>query len=240
MRNFTLFFNRRHTLKALAALLFLCLATTPGNTQAITVNGTVSSDDGKDPLIGVNVVQKNTQNGAVTGLDGEFSITVPPDAILVFSYIGYETQEVAVENRARIDVTMAEAGQLLDEVVVMGYKSEVKSNVASAISSIKAENIEKLPVLGIDQTLQGQVAGLQVTQTTGAPGADIAVRIRGAGTLGNNNPLYVVDGVPTTGNINMFSTTDIESIEVLKDGAAAAIYGSRAANGVILITTKKG
>ena len=127
---------------------------------------------------------------------------------------------------ARIEIGMQEAGQLLDEVVVMGYKSEVKSNVASAISSVKAENIEKLPVLGIDQTLQGQVAGLQVTQTTGAPGADIAVRIRGAGTLGNNNPLFVVDGVPTTGNINMFSTSDIESVDVLKDGAAAAIYGS--------------
>ncbi|MBK9016411.1 MAG: TonB-dependent receptor plug domain-containing protein [Saprospiraceae bacterium] len=112
--------------------------------------------------------------------------------------------------------------------------------MATSISSVKSKDIEKLVVNGLDQALQGQAASVQVTQTTGAPGDDIAVRIRGAGTIGNNNPLFVIDGVPTTGNINMFSTNDIESIEVLKDGASAAIYGARAANGVILITTKKG
>lgn len=206
----------------------------------ITISGTVNSEDGREPLIGVNVIEKGAQNGAVTDWEGKYSITVPPDATLVFSYIGYETLEVPVENRTAIDVTMQESGEILDEVVVVGYRSEIKSNVASAISSIKAEDIEKLPVVGLDQTLQGQVSGLQVTQTTGAPGDGIAVRIRGAGTLGNNDPLYIIDGVPATGDINMFSTTDIESVEVLKDGAAAAIYGSRAANGVILITTKKG
>ena len=129
---------------------------------------------------------------------------------------------------------------MIDNVVVVGYRKEIKSNISSAIASIKSKDIERLPVLGFDQALQGQVSGLQVTQATGAPGDDIAVRIRGAGTIGNNNPLYVVDGVPTTGSINMFSTSDIESIEILKDGASASIYGARAANGVILITTKKG
>ena len=134
---------------------------------------------------------------------------------------------------------MESSQKLLDNVVVTGYRTEIKSNVTSAISTINSEEVSKLAVLGVDQALQGQAPGIQVTQTSGAPGDGITVRIRGVGTVGNNDPLYIIDGVPTTGNINMFSTKDIESIQVLKD-AAAAIYGARAANGVIVITTKKG
>jgi len=208
--------------------------------QDIEVNGTVLSSEDREPLTGVSVVQKGTTNGAITGLDGKFRLRVASDAVLTFSYVGFETQEIPVQGRAQFDVTMSSGSKILQDVVVTGYRKEIRSDVASAISSIKGKDVEKLVVLGIDQALQGQAPGLQVTQTTGAPGDDIAVRIRGAGTLGNNNPLFIIDGVPTTGNINMFSTADIESIEILKDGAAAAIYGARAANGVIVITTKKG
>lgn len=206
----------------------------------ITVTGIITGTEDQQPLIGVNVLEKGTTNGTVSDIDGSYSLNVNANAVLVFSYVGYETKEVAVEGRTTVNVALDPASQVLEDVVVVGYKKEIKSDISAAVSSVKAKDIEKLQVLGVDQALQGQVPGLQVTQATGAPGDDIAVRIRGAGTLGNNNPLFIIDGVPTTGNINMFSTNDIESIEVLKDGAAAAIYGSRAANGVIVITTKKG
>lgn len=206
----------------------------------ITVTGIITGTEDQQPLIGVNVLEKGTANGTVSDIDGSYNLTVDANAVLVFSYVGYEAKEVAIKGRATVNIMLDPASQVLEDVVVVGYKKEIKSDISAAVSSVKAKDIEKLQVLGVDQALQGQVPGLQVTQATGAPGDDIAVRIRGAGTLGNNNPLFIIDGVPTTGNINMFSTNDIESIEVLKDGAAAAIYGSRAANGVIVITTKKG
>ncbi|MCF8245664.1 MAG: TonB-dependent receptor [Saprospiraceae bacterium] len=221
-------------------LLFLQAASLFAQQNPIKITGLVTSAEDGQTLIGVNILEKGTTNGTVTEVDGTYRLDAAADAILVFSFIGFEEQEIAVAGKPKIDVVLSQGSKLLNEVLVTGYKREIKSDVATAISSIKSKDIEKLVVMGIDQALQGQAAGIMVTQTTGAPGDDIAVRIRGAGTIGNNNPLYVIDGVPTTGNINMFSTNDIESIEVLKDGASAAIYGARAANGVILITTKKG
>lgn len=224
--------------------LFICLIFTSLThilqAQSGTITGTVINEDDNLPLIGASVVVKGTSRGTVTDFDGKFSLAASVNEILEIIYTGYTTQEVTITSTDPINITLSQNKQLLQDVVIIGYKREIKENVSSAISSIKAENIAKLPVLGLDQAMQGQAAGVQVTQTTGAPGDDIAVRIRGAGTLGNNNPLYIIDGVPTTGNINMFSIGDIESIEILKDGAAASIYGSRAANGVVLITTKKG
>ncbi|MDQ3015664.1 MAG: SusC/RagA family TonB-linked outer membrane protein, partial [Bacteroidota bacterium] len=208
--------------------------------QNIVVSGIVTSGEDQQPLIGVSVVVKGTQLGVSTDIDGRYSLEVAPDAVLQFNFIGFQTVQKAVNGSNVIDAVMLTDEKLLEDVVVVGYKKEIKSNVSSAISSVKAKDIENLPMLGLDQALQGQAAGVQITQSTGAPGDDIAVRIRGAGTLGNNNPLYVIDGVPTTGNINMFAISDIESIEVLKDGASASIYGARSANGVIVITTKKG
>jgi len=208
--------------------------------QEITVSGTVTSAEDQLPMIGVNVVIKGTTLGTSTDFNGAYSIQTMPDAALEFSFIGFLTQTVPVNGQTHIDVILKTDEKLLEDVIVVGYKKEIKSNISSAISSVKAKNIEHLPLTGLDQALQGQVAGIQVTQATGAPGDDIAVRIRGSGTLGNNNPLYIIDGIPTTGNINMFAISDIESIEVLKDGASASIYGARSANGVILITTKKG
>ncbi len=221
-------------------VILLQTATLFAQQNPIKITGTVTSAEDGQTLIGVNILEKGTDNGTVTEVDGTYALTAASDAMLVFSYIGFENQEIAVQGRLKIDVSLGVGAKLLSQVVVTGYKREIKSDVATAISSVKSKDIEKLVVNGLDQALQGQAAGVQVTQTTGAPGDDIAVRIRGAGTIGNNNPLFVIDGVPTTGNINMFSTNDIESIEVLKDGASAAIYGARAANGVILITTKKG
>jgi len=222
------------------ALFMLIMAVVHLNGQTFQVEGTVTSGEDGQPLIGVNILVQGSERGTVTGLDGDFILVTYPEDTLVFSYIGYHEQVIPLRSRTLLDVELLSDVQMIDNVVVVGYRKEIKSNISSAIASIKSKDIERLPVLGFDQALQGQVSGLQVTQATGAPGDDIAVRIRGAGTIGNNNPLYVVDGVPTTGSINMFSTSDIESIEILKDGASASIYGARAANGVILITTKKG
>ncbi len=220
-----------------SSLLLLSVLVTGQN---ITITGTVLSGEDQQPLIGANIVVLGTQDGTITDFNGAYTISAPGDAVLQFSYTGFVLQDVKVSGRTTINLTLEADNQLLEDVVVVGYKKEIKSNISSAISTVKAENINHLPLSGLDQALQGQAAGVQVTQTTGAPGDDIAVRIRGAGTLGNNNPLYIIDGVPTTGNINMFSISDIESIEILKDAASASIYGSRSANGVIVITTKKG
>lgn len=208
--------------------------------QNIVVTGTILSDEDKQPIIGANVILVGTTTGTTTDFDGKYTIEAPADGRLLFSFIGFQSVELPINGQSQIDVSLKTDEQLLEDVVVVGYKKETKSNVSSAISTVKAKDIEQLPLLGLDQALQGQAPGVQITQTTGAPGDDIAVRIRGAGTLGNNNPLYIIDGVPTTGNINMFSISDIESIQILKDGASASIYGARSANGVIVITTKKG
>lgn len=208
--------------------------------QSLQIKGTVLDAANQEALIGVNIQVKGTEIGAVTDLAGAFSLEAPKGSTLVFSFLGYTSIERTVQDATPLSILLETEAQLLQDMVVVGYKREFRSDVASAISSVKAKDIAKLPVLGIDQALQGQVAGVQVTQATGAPGDDILIRIRGVNTLGNNNPLFIIDGVPTTGSINMFSTNDIESIEILKDGAAAAIYGARAANGVVLITTKRG
>lgn len=224
-------------------LLFLLLlfVVQIADAQTFEVSGAVISSEDNEPLIGVTVQEKGGSNGAMTDINGAFRLSVAsPEAVLVFRYTGYADVEMPVRGQAVLSVIMSSGANLLQDVVVTGYKKEIRSDISSAITSIKSKDIEKLVVVGIDQALQGQAPGVMVTQVTGSPGDDIAVRIRGAGTLGNNNPLFVIDGVPTTGNINMFSPGDIESIEVLKDGAAAAIYGARAANGVVLITTKRG
>ena len=195
-----------------------------------TVSGTVTDAGDKSVMIGVSIVDAQTKSGVITDLDGNFSIQCDPQTTLTFSFVGYVPQIVQVNNQTAINIALESDSKLLENVIVTGYKSEIKSNVTSSIASVKGKDIDKLAVLGIDQALQGQAAGIQVTQTSGAPGDGVSVRIRGVGTVGNNNPLYIIDGMPTTGDINMFSTHDIESVEVLKD-AAAAIYGARAANG---------
>ncbi len=238
-------FARLHTrdfsssIKSSLVLIVITFFTLNIGAQKLSITGIVTSEDG--PVIGASISQKGTNLGVITNTEGIFNIEVSDGtAILAVSYIGLKSMEVPVNGQSNLSIFMEADITRLQDVIITGYKKEIRSDVSTAITSIKSKNIEQLIVLGIDQTLQGQAPGVMVTQVSGAPGDDIAVRIRGAGTLGNNNPLYIIDGVPTTGNINMFSIGDIESIEILKDGAAAAIYGARAANGVVVITSKRG
>lgn len=206
-----------------------------------TVSGKVT-DTENQPLIGVNILVEGTSSGAITGIDGTYSITVPnSDAILVFSYTGYEQQKFAVNNQSIIDVVLGEDAKLLDEVVVIGYGKQSKRELTGAIVQVKSEEIEKLATSDFASAIQGQMAGVSVRNGSGAPGSNSTITIRGITSFqnGGSEPLYVVDGVTYTSNPNI-TPQEIESIEVLKDGASAAIYGSRASAGVILITTKQG
>ncbi len=209
--------------------------------QNFTVTGVVTSEEG-EPLIGATVLVKNTPTGTVTDFNGSYSIQAPSEAsILIFSYVGYQTQEVAIGANREIDVTLVPASGLLEEVVVVGYGTQEKQDVTGAISSVKGEEVQNLPVIGASQAIQGRAAGVQVVRNGGAPGEGGSIRIRGTGTVNNADPLIVVDGVPLAfGSINDINPNDIESIEILKDASASAIYGQRAANGVVIITTKRG
>lgn len=205
---------------------------------AQTVTGVVTGVDG--PLAGVNVIEKGTTNGAATDFDGNYRITLlNPQAILVFSELGYKTKEIAVNGQTQIDVVLLEDLEALDEIVLVGYSSRKKSTLTGAVSVVDMGDLERTRVVNVTQALQGQVAGVQVTASTGAPGDPIEVRIRGEGTIGNNDPLYVIDGIPTR-DISFLNQADIKSMSILKDASAAAIYGSRASGGVVLITTKSG
>ena len=202
------------------------------------VTGTVS--DAMGPVIGASVVEKgNTSNGVVTDFDGNFTINVKPGATLVISYIGYTTQEVPVGNQANISITMQEDNALLDEVVVVGYGVQKKKLVTGATVEVKGEDIAKLNTTQVLGALQSQSPGVNIQAVSGQPGDGFKVSIRGAGTNGDTKPLYVIDGV-AGGDINNLNPADIERIDVLKDAASCAIYGSAAANGVILVTTKQG
>jgi TonB-dependent starch-binding outer membrane protein SusC len=206
--------------------------------QERVVSGQVTSSNGSESLPGVSILLKGTNNGVVTDLNGKFSIAVPnEESVLVFSFVGYTTEEVMVGNRTLFNVNLAEDLKQLQEIVVVGYGTQTKATVSSAISSVKSSEITQTPVLRVEQALQGRVAGVQVSNISGQPGDAPTVRIRGAGTNGNSNPLYIVDGFPV-GGIDFLNPGDIESIDVLKDAASAAIYGARGANGVVLITTK--
>ncbi|MDD3722219.1 MAG: TonB-dependent receptor [Lutibacter sp.] len=205
---------------------------------AQTVTGVVSNANGVLP--GVNVVIKGTTLGTATDFDGNYILqNVDSNAVLVFSMIGFTTKEINVDGKSSINVVLSEDSQSLDEVVLVGYSSRKKSTLTGAIAIVDMADMERTRVTNVAQALQGQVAGVQVTSSTGAPGDPIEVRIRGEGTIGNNNPLYVVDGIPSR-DINFLNQADIKTMTVLKDAAAAAIYGSRASGGVVLITTKSG
>jgi TonB-linked SusC/RagA family outer membrane protein len=206
----------------------------------VELSGTVSDDSG-EPLIGVNILLKGTSTGTVTDIDGTFSLTVAPDAILVFSYTGFASQEIPVNGRNQIDVRLISDVSLLDEVVVIGYGTQRRGSVTGAISSIKAEDIQELPVTDAGQALQGRAAGVVALASGNRPGQGVTIRIRGRRSLtATNEPLFVVDGIPYDGNISDINPKDISSMEILKDASATAIYGSRGANGVILITTNRG
>lgn len=213
--------------------------------QQQTVTGTVYDESGL-PLIGVSVQEKGTSNGAITDIDGKFSVKLSPEAtvgggkILIFSYIGYKTQEVSLDGRTDIQVTLSEDAEQLEEVVVVGYGVQKKSSLTASVASVSNKEIVKTMSSNVASTLQGRMPGVDIVQQAGVAGADVNILVRGAASFGATEPLYVIDGAFSNNGLTSINPNDIESIEILKDGAAAAIYGSRAANGVVLITTKRG
>ncbi|MFT7363806.1 MAG: TonB-dependent SusC/RagA subfamily outer membrane receptor, partial [Algoriphagus sp.] len=222
-------------------LLFLMLSisiTSFGQAQPVT--GTVMSE--QEPVPGALVQIKGTQRGTITDIDGTFSINAASGDILVVSFIGYTTKEITVTGgQTNFTISLDLSTSDLSEVVVVGYGSQIKKEVTGAIQSVGAKELADLPVSSIAQKLQGRLAGVQINQTTGKPGQGMNVRIRGQLSVsGGSSPLYVVDGFPITGDINAINPDEIQEITILKDAASTSLYGSRAANGVVLITTKKG
>ncbi|MCE4563911.1 TonB-dependent receptor [Maribellus sp. CM-23] len=209
--------------------------------QEVALKGVVTSAGDNEPLPGVTVVVKGTTNGTVTNIDGIYQLSVSADAILQFSFVGMKTQEVAVSGRTEINVQLESAAFDVDEVVVVGYGVQKKSLVTGAIAKVDGDELKKSSDMRLTQALQGKTAGVVIAGNSGQPGDQVSVRIRGIGTNGDAEPLYIIDGLPmSSAGTDFLSSGDIESIEILKDAASSAIYGARGANGVILITTKKG
>ena len=235
-------FMKRILLTFCCACMLLSL-----HAQQRTVAGRVTDASDGMPLPGVSVVVKGTSSGTATDTEGRYSLSVNSTDVLVFSFIGYEAQEVNVGERTTIDLSMSVSIQSLQEVVVIGYGEKSRALMTESIGTVSASDITKVPVASPDAAIQGRVSGVQVTSVDGTPGAPVAIRIRGVGTVGDTQPLFVIDGVPVgtggdsrTNPLASINPADIESMSVLKDASAAAVYGVRAANGVVLITTKRG
>ncbi|MFA6851370.1 MAG: SusC/RagA family TonB-linked outer membrane protein, partial [Selenomonadaceae bacterium] len=208
--------------------------------QTKTISGLVTSSEDGQPLIGVTVLVKGSNNGTITNIEGSYIIkNVNDNAALVFSMIGMKTIEVTIKNKTNINIVMEPEAKMLEQLVVTGYTSQKKADLTGAVSVIDIDDIKKSAENNPIKSLQGRVAGMTVT-ADGNPSGSASIRIRGIGTLNNNDPLLIIDGVPTKGGMHELNSNDIESIQVLKDAAAASIYGSRAGNGVIIITTKQG
>lgn len=232
---------RKQLIFRLCMLLLTALLTIPAYSQeAIFVKGTITDAKTGETLIGVSVVPKNSQgNGTVTDGDGAFGLNVTRGTTLVISYVGYQTAEV-VANSNNINIKLNESDELLDEVVVIGYGTAKRKDVTTAISTVSTKDLDQRPIVSAGQAIQGKVAGVSVLQPNGSPGGELSIRVRGTTSFnGSNDPLYIVDGVPVD-KIDFLSPNDITSMQIMKDASAAAIYGSRAANGVVLITTKTG
>jgi TonB-linked SusC/RagA family outer membrane protein len=220
--------------------LFLVGMTFAKVNQGVVVTGQVTSADEGESLPGVNIIEKGTSNGVVTDLDGSFSISVNTEATLIFSSVGYVTQEIAVGNQSVINIALELDVTQLEELVVVGYGTVKKSNLTGSVSSIAGDDLKQVPVATVGESLTGRVAGVQVTTTEGSPDAEVRIRVRGGASLTQDSaPLYIVDGFPVN-SISDLSSSDIQSIDVLKDASSTAIYGSRGANGVVIITTKGG
>ncbi|WP_205461793.1 SusC/RagA family TonB-linked outer membrane protein [Mangrovibacterium lignilyticum] len=200
------------------------------------------TDTAGNPLPGVTIAVKGTMNGTITDFDGNYTISnIPADAVLTFSFVGMKSQEITLDGRVEINVSLEEEAIGLGEVVAIGYGTQTKRNMTGSIQNVSAEELTDMPVPQVAQKLQGKLAGVQITQTTGIPGQGMTVRVRGQASItAGNSPLYVVDGTPIVGDLNNINPNEIESISVLKDAASTSLYGSRAANGVVLITTKRG
>lgn len=206
--------------------------------QQITVQGVVKDQTG-ETVIGASVMEKGTTNGTITGIDGDFSLNMSPNGTLVVSFVGYKTQEVQVKGQKQLQVVLSEDAEMLDEVVVIGYGTMKKSDLTRAVSSIGNKDIKDSPVSNLGQAIQGKISGVQIVDA-GKPGDNVSIKIRGLGSINNCDPLVVIDGVPTDLGLSSLNMADVERLDVLKDASATAIYGSRGANGVVMITTKRG
>jgi TonB-linked SusC/RagA family outer membrane protein len=227
--------------KYVSALLLALLLYLPFSAQAqVAVTGAVKDSTSADPLMGVSVMLKGTSTGVQTDINGKFKINAPTGGILIFRYIGYKEQQVTVEGNT-VNVRLASLSQGLKEVVVVSYGTQTRREITGAISSINTKEVKDMPVANIGQKLQGKFAGVQINQNSGTPGAEMSIRVRGAASINaGNNPLIVIDGFPSQSGLQTLSPDEIESISVLKDASASSLYGSRAANGVVLVTTKQG
>lgn len=207
--------------------------------QSISVTGTVVDQNG-EPLMGVNVIEKGTTNGTMTDMDGRFTLSVPGNATLQISYIGYTTEEVVVNNQTKLNITLKEDSQNLDELVVVGYGAVRKADLAGSVAVLDSKSFKDQPIVQVSDALQGRVSGVQV-QNSGVPGGTVKIRVHGSGSINrSNDPLYVIDGIVRESGLTGLNPEDIQSMQVLKDASSTAIYGSRGANGVVLITTKTG
>ena len=234
-------------LKQLLAIVLMFWGTISMYGQSKMISGIVQSESDGEPLVGATVIVKETKAGGTTDLNGRYSVQAGQGQTLIVSYIGYRSKEIKVGKNSRIDVQLQEDNEMLDEVVVVGYGTMKRSDLTGSVVSVTGDELKKSVVTSLDQALQGRAAGVQVTQNSGTPGGGISVSIRGINSLNGNEPLYVIDGVAISGNNNGNSSvlssinpSDIVSMEVLKDASATAIYGSRASNGVVLITTRQG
>lgn len=228
---------KEQKIRFLFLLLMLCSSISVF-AQQITVSGKVT-DSNQEPIIGASVLEKGTSNGMITNMDGNFSLKAAPNATLIISYIGYQTVEIKATTKP-LSIELKDDSELLDEVVVIGYGTMQKKDVTTSVTSVSTKELNERPIISTGAALQGKAAGVQITQPNGLPGQEMVIRVRGNSSISaSNDPLYVVDGVPMT-DIGYLSPNDIESMQILKDASSAAIYGSRAANGVVLITTKSG
>ncbi len=230
---------QRNLFRKLSLLAFFCSLSAALMAQTKTISGVVKASDNGEQLIGVTVVVKGTTTGTVTNIDGKYTIKTDAGSILVYSMVGMKSVEAKVGENSVINVVLSTDVKTLEQVVVTGYSSQKKADLTGAVTVVDIDDLKKATANNPIQALQGRAPGVNIT-TDGSPsGSGISVRIRGIGTLNNNDPMYVVDGVPTKQGMHELNPNDIESIQVLKDASAASIYGSRAANGVIIITTKK-
>lgn len=227
----------RKTTRWLVPFLLICAVATA---QAQNIRGKVSDENGM-PIPGVNILVKGSTLGTTTDVDGQYALAADGDQVLVFSFIGYVSQEVSVANRSVIDITLQTDTQMLNEVVVVGYGTQKKSDITGAVASLPQERLEMVPNLNIAQALQGAVAGVMMQTSSAGAAPTESLMIRGRNSIkASNSPLIVVDGIPYGGALRDINPNDVKSIEVLKDASSAAIYGSRGSNGVILVTTKAG
>lgn len=232
--------NKMKNMRAVLLSLLVTLISLSVSAQNVTVTGTVKDKTGES-VIGASVVEKgNTGNGTITDIDGNYSLSVPSNATLVFSYVGMTTQEIHVKGQTIVNVTMSDDAQALEEVVVIGYGSVKRKDLTGSVATVSSDALAAVPVATATEALTGKMAGVQITTTEGSPDAEMKIRVRGGGSItGDNTPLFIVDGFPVE-SISDIPASDIEDITVLKDASSTAIYGSRGANGVILVTTKSG